>query len=108
MAVKFAIPNAKMSRKPCLFNIKWNEGLGNNWLVENGAYSEEREVIIRDGMTFKVIEVKDEEIHVDYRKVTVIYLESEYLEETYIQENIPAISEKATKEMKQSDLKVLR
>jgi hypothetical protein len=44
-------------------------------------------------MTFTVTEVKDEEIH-DHN-VTVIYLESVYLEGTYVKEKSPTISEEA-------------
>jgi hypothetical protein len=59
-AVSFANPDISSGKHATVYHIKWKSGLVNCWYFDYSAYPDEKEVLICDGKTFKVLSVNKE------------------------------------------------
>jgi hypothetical protein len=56
-AVSFANSDASKDKHATLYHIHWKEGLLGCWYLDDSAYPDEKEVLISDGYSFKVLSV---------------------------------------------------
>ena len=58
LAVSFANSKPSLAKHATVYHIHWTRGLNWCWYFDESAYPEEKEILLRDGMTFEVLSVE--------------------------------------------------